>query len=78
VGLFLWARAPGSLASVEELADDLLEQAQVFLTPGFIFGEGGRRYARSSLCVPPPRLDEALRRVEAFALHRCCAEGNCK
>jgi aspartate/methionine/tyrosine aminotransferase len=63
VGLFVWAKAPESVTDVEAFVDELLERKHVFLTPGFIFGSNGRRYARASLCAPQGVLEEALRRI---------------
>jgi aspartate/methionine/tyrosine aminotransferase len=64
VGLFLWAKAPASVSSVEARIDEILQKTNVFLTPGFIFGSEGARYARASLCAPAERLVEALARLE--------------
>lgn len=64
VGMFLWGRIPDAYADVEELTEKVLHEARVFLTPGFIFGENGRRYVRISLCATESRLAEALRRIE--------------
>eukprot|EP01063_Lacrimia_lanifica_P031275 TRINITY_DN5119_c0_g2_i1.p2 TRINITY_DN5119_c0_g2~~TRINITY_DN5119_c0_g2_i1.p2 ORF type:complete len:410 (+),score=126.14 TRINITY_DN5119_c0_g2_i1:61-1290(+) len=66
VGMFVWARAPDAWRSVEEELDRILHQAEVFLTPGAIFGGNGARYVRASLCTPIPRLKEALRRVQKY------------
>ncbi len=65
-GLFLWCRIPEKYVSGEELAKRLLEEARIFLTPGFIFGSQGERYIRISLCAKPERMREALRRVNEF------------
>lgn len=64
-GLFVWAKAPKSVSSVEERVDEILEKAAVFLTPGFIFGTNGERYARCSLCAPENKFKEALSRLES-------------
>lgn len=63
VGLFLWARIPDSYIDGEQLADELLEKARVFVTPGSVFGANGKRFIRLSLCAPEKRLEEALERV---------------
>lgn len=63
-GLFLWGRIPGTAASSEALADKVLYDARVFITPGFIFGSNGDRYIRLSLCTPAERMTEALQRIE--------------
>lgn len=64
VGMFLWGKIPETYKSSEELADKLLYEANVFLTPGFIFGTNGERYIRISLCCNETMLKEALARIE--------------
>lgn len=63
VGMFLWGRIPDSCESSEKLADKVLYDARVFLTPGFIFGSKGERYIRISLCCNEEMLREALARI---------------
>ena len=65
VGLFVWAKIPDSAISSEAFADKFLYEANVFLTPGFIFGSNGERYIRISLCAKEKVLEEALRRINA-------------
>jgi LL-diaminopimelate aminotransferase len=65
-GLFVWAKAPDSIADVEKWIDEILYGTKVFITPGFIFGEAGRRYIRVSLCCTVEMFNEALARVEKF------------
>lgn len=62
-GLFLWGRVPESVDNVESFTDRILYDAHVFITPGFIFGDNGKRYIRISLCATPERLNEALNRI---------------
>lgn len=64
VGMFLWGRIPDSIADVEELTENVLHEARVFITPGFIFGSNGRRYIRLSLCAKEDKLMEALERIK--------------
>ena len=63
VGMFLWGRIPDHYADVEELTERVLHEAKVFITPGFIFGENGKRYVRLSLCAKEKQLGEALKRI---------------
>ena len=63
VGMFLWGRIPDRYAEAEELTEELLHEARVFVTPGFIFGSNGRRYIRISLCTKDERMEEALERI---------------
>ncbi|MCD8293055.1 MAG: aminotransferase class I/II-fold pyridoxal phosphate-dependent enzyme [Prevotellaceae bacterium] len=64
VGMFLWGRIPDSCPDVEQLADRVLYNARVFITPGFIFGSNGSRYIRISLCCKDDKLAEALDRIK--------------
>ncbi|MBN1462841.1 MAG: aminotransferase class I/II-fold pyridoxal phosphate-dependent enzyme, partial [Paludibacteraceae bacterium] len=63
VGMFLWGRIPDSYKDSGELADKVLYEANVFVTPGFIFGSNGKRYIRISLCASEEKLQEALARI---------------
>ena len=66
-GLFLWGRVPGEgdgeRSAGEALSDRILQEAGVFITPGFIFGKNGRAYVRISLCASVPVLQEARERI---------------
>ena len=59
-GLFLWGKRG---ADAEAVSDRLLEEAGVFITPGFIFGKNGREYLRISLCAETGVFEEALERI---------------
>jgi len=63
-GLFVWAKAADQVNDVETWIDEILYNTKVFITPGFIFGEGGRRFIRISLCAPVEKLEEALERMK--------------
>jgi LL-diaminopimelate aminotransferase len=63
IGMFLWAKIPDKYKNVEELTEKILHDANVFITPGFIFGSNGERYIRISLCSPENDLKEALDRI---------------
>lgn len=65
-GLFVWAKAPGHIPDVEKWIDEILYGTKVFITPGFIFGEAGRRFIRISLCCTVEKLTEALDRINRF------------
>ncbi|MCL1942137.1 MAG: aminotransferase class I/II-fold pyridoxal phosphate-dependent enzyme [Candidatus Azobacteroides sp.] len=62
-GLFLWGKIPDDYKSGKDLADKVLYEANVFLTPGFIFGSNGEKYIRISLCCNESMLSEALERI---------------
>ena len=67
VGMFLWGRIPDSAESAEAIANKVLYEARVFLTPGFIFGSRGERYIRISLCCKNEALQEALERIKSIS-----------
>lgn len=64
VGLFLWGKIPDRYKDSGELADKVLYEAKVFITPGFIFGDKGKRYIRISLCASEIMLQQALERIK--------------
>ena len=63
-GMFLWGKIPDKYNDVEELTERVLQEARVFITPGFIFGSNGKRYVRISLCAKNEQMEEALKRVK--------------
>ena len=74
-GLFVWAKAPHHVPDVEKWIDEILYGTKVFITPGFIFGEAGRRFIRISLCCTEQMLNEALGRIDKF-LNSTSVNGN--
>ena len=63
-GMFIWARIPGHEDSGREMADRILKESRVFITPGFIFGSAGDRFLRASLCQPEEVIEEAFKRIK--------------
>jgi aspartate/methionine/tyrosine aminotransferase len=63
VGLFVWAKIPVTFNSGYELSDEVLYKANVFITPGGIFGNAGDGYIRVSLCSPVEKLEEAKKKI---------------
>jgi LL-diaminopimelate aminotransferase len=63
-GLFVWARVPDGIKDGYELSDLLLYQANVFVTPGGIFGSAGEKYIRVSLCASEEKIHECAQRVQ--------------
>ena len=61
-GLFVWGRIPDGELSSEAFAQRVLDEARVFIVPGFIFGSNGERYVRVSLCAREEVIKEATRR----------------
>ena len=64
VGMFLWGKIPAEYADGEQLTERVLNEARVFITPGFIFGSNGERYIRISLCGKDEKMQEALERIK--------------
>src|SRR5258706_5101006 len=65
-GLFMWAKAPDQIAEVEKWIDEILYSTKVFITPGFIFGDAGKRFIRVSLCATEEKLNEAFERIKKW------------
>lgn len=65
-GLFQWAKVPDTVPDVEEFVEDILQNALVFITPGFIFGSNGSRYIRISLCSDIAVYQEAANRISEW------------
>lgn len=63
VGMFVWASIPQQYQDCYAIADDVLYKANVFITPGGIFGSAGEKYIRISLCGSIERFDEAIKGV---------------
>ena len=68
VGMFLWGKIPSNYKDSGELADKVLYESKVFITPGFIFGNKGNRYVRLSLCANDKMLGDALERIKQLPL----------
>ena len=65
-GLFVWAELPeGYEGDSFSFSDMVMEQCDVFLTPGGIFGSEGNGYIRITLCCPEELLKKATDNVVA-------------
>ena len=65
VGMFVWAKIPSDYKDGYALSDKVLYDANVFITPGGIFGSAGNEYIRVSLCGSIEKFSEAIKRIEA-------------
>ncbi len=65
-GLFVWGRIPEDIPDCGSFVDEILNKANVFITPGFIFGKNGARYIRISLCADEPTLLKARTRISDY------------
>ncbi|MBS1667358.1 MAG: aminotransferase class I/II-fold pyridoxal phosphate-dependent enzyme [Bacteroidetes bacterium] len=76
VGMFMWAKVASPTPSTEgskhplgfggALSDEVLYNANVFITPGGIFGTAGNGYIRISLCSTEEKIAESVERVKKF------------
>ena len=61
-GMFVWAKLPTGLKS-EAFIDKILQEHNIFIAPGTIFGSNGEGYIRFSLCAPKETIKRAINRV---------------
>jgi LL-diaminopimelate aminotransferase len=59
---YIWARIPDGYTSVD-FTTELLDKANVAVTPGTGYGSAGEGYIRLSLALPDDRLDEGIGRL---------------
>ncbi len=59
---YIWAKAPEGYTSVG-LTTELLEKANVAVTPGTGYGKAGEGYIRLSITLPDNRLEEGVKRL---------------
>jgi aspartate/methionine/tyrosine aminotransferase len=64
-GMFVWASIPKLYKDGYELSDQVLNQSNVFITPGGIFGTAGNHYVRVSLCSTEEKIEEAIQRIKS-------------
>jgi LL-diaminopimelate aminotransferase len=64
-GMFVWAAIPANYKDGYEVSDKVLYSANVFITPGGIFGSAGNKYVRVSLCTKEEKFDEAIERIKS-------------
>ncbi len=67
-GMFVWARIPDRYTDSYILSDEILQGANVFITPGGIFGSGGESFVRISLCSPEEKIQEAIDRIKGMKI----------
>ncbi|MBY0537576.1 MAG: aminotransferase class I/II-fold pyridoxal phosphate-dependent enzyme [Chitinophagaceae bacterium] len=65
VGMFVWAKIPAAEESGYTVSDKVLYGANVFITPGGIFGTAGNGYVRVSLCSTIENFNESIARIKS-------------
>ncbi len=73
VGMFVWAKISSEYKNGFELSDDVLYNANVFITPGGIFGSAGENYVRVSLCTTEEKFLESIKRIKEFLANKTIA-----
>jgi len=63
-GLFVWGKIKNKETDSETLANKILYDSRVFITPGHIFGSQGNQYLRISLCSSIDEINTALYRIK--------------
>lgn len=69
-GMFIWAKVSPEIGSADKLADYLLYDKNIFVTPGFVYGPKGDNYIRVSLCVKKELLNKVIGRIEGIDLKK--------
>lgn len=67
-GMFVWSKMPDHYSDSYDFVDLLLQNYHIFVTPGNIFGESGKRYIRISLCNDIAVLKKTLERLKDFKI----------
>jgi aspartate/methionine/tyrosine aminotransferase len=62
--MFVWAKIPDKETHSESFVERILQKANIFITPGSIFGKNGERYVRVSLCNDITTIEEAIKRIQ--------------
>ncbi len=65
---YIFPRLKSSNLSTKEFVDLLLEECQVLVSPGHLFGEAGEGHVRIACTKPIDELDEALERLKQLEL----------
>jgi LL-diaminopimelate aminotransferase len=66
---YIWAKVPDGFTSVG-FTSDLLDKANVAVTPGIGYGSAGEGYIRLSLTLPDNRLDQGIERLLSWGKTR--------
>ena len=65
-GMFVWASVPDQFHDGFVLSEKLLNELQIFVTPGGIFGSNGDPFIRISLCNPLEVFDQTINRIKKW------------
>jgi len=65
--LYIWAKVPDGYNSAE-MAQLLLEELDVVVTPGSSYGKYGEGYIRLSLTTPDEQIEKGCQRLETWKI----------
>ena len=65
--LYIWARVPEGYTSAE-MAQAMLEDLDVVVTPGSSYGRYGEGYIRLSLTTPDEQIEKGCQRLESWKI----------
>lgn len=68
-GMFVWAKLRGT-SDDYGFSDRILKVANVYITPGSIFGVNGKGYIRVSLCTPVNKFKESIERIKRIVTNK--------
>lgn len=60
--MFVWAKT--KVGNSEQLSEEILNKAGIFITPGSVFGSNGDEYLRISLCTPEKTLIRSFEKLK--------------
>jgi aspartate/methionine/tyrosine aminotransferase len=63
-GIFVWAKIPDNAKDAFTFSDNILKEKNIFITPGGIFGDEGKRFVRLTLCANENVLTKVLERLD--------------
>ena len=63
VGMFVWAKINDNSISSEKFTDKILDDHEIFVCPGNVFGSQGEGFIRFSLCVELDKINIAIKRL---------------
>ena len=66
---YIWVKVPQGFTSVSFTAE-LLDKADIAVTPGVGYGNAGEDYIRLSLTLSESRLDEGIKRLTSWGKNR--------
>ena len=67
--MFVWAKLPGGRTDSMAFCEELMEKADVVVTPGASFGPSGEGHVRMALVLPPDQIALAVEAIREAGLY---------